>query len=145
VLQQIWPEKGTARDNAAAIENNQELEKLQLLIRLLPVQNDSQKALQAQAVSVIGEMMQSRWLMIEHTQNTLPVVFFIVVVFWLTILHVSFGVLAPGNGTVLAVLLLSSFSSAAALFLINEMNNPLDGVIQLSSAPMQKAVEHLGK
>jgi hypothetical protein len=145
VFRQVWPEQGAARDNAAAIENNQDLEKLQLLLRLLPVKNDSQKALQAQAIAITGEMMQSRWLMIEHTQNALPPVFFMVVVFWLTILHVSFGVLAPHNRTVLVVLLLSSLSIAAALFLINEMNNPLDGVIQLSSAPMQKVLDHLGK
>lgn len=63
----------------------------------------------------------------------------------LTFAFIFSGVLAPRNATVLVVLFLSSLSIAAALFLINEMNNPLDGVIQLSSPPMQKALAHLGK
>lgn len=141
----IWPAQGSALDNANAIENNQELEKLQVLIRLLPATTDTQRALQAQALSISTDMLQSRWLMIEQTQNSLPPVFFIVVVFWLTMLHISFGLMAPKNPTVLVVLFISSFSIASALFLINEMNNPLDGVIRLTPAPMQKALEHLGK
>jgi hypothetical protein len=145
IVQLLWPAQGSALDNASAIENNQELEKVQILIRLLPANTETQRALQAQALSISSDMMQSRWLMIEQTQNSLPPVFFMVVVFWLTMLHISFGLLAPKNPTVVVVLLISSFSIAAALFLINEMNNPLDGVIRLSSAPMHKALEHLGK
>jgi len=34
---------------------------------------------------------------------------------------------------------------AGAIFLILEMNRPLDGFIKVSSAPMHKALEYLGK
>jgi hypothetical protein len=34
---------------------------------------------------------------------------------------------------------------SAAIFLILEMNGPLDGFIKVSSAPMRKALELLGK
>jgi hypothetical protein len=36
-------------------------------------------------------------------------------------------------------------SVSGALFLILEMNSPLDGMIKISSAPLHKALEHLGK
>jgi hypothetical protein len=34
---------------------------------------------------------------------------------------------------------------AGAIFLILEMNCPLDGFIKVSSAPMREALEYLGK
>lgn len=145
VVELVWPTDGKAKENAATIEKSQDMEMLQVLIRLLPARNDQQRAVQTQALAISSEIMQSRWLMIEHTQNSLPTIFFMIVVFWLTILHVSFGLLAPHNVTVWIVLLLSSLSVSAALFLISELNNPLDGVIHIAKGPMEKVLEHLGK
>jgi hypothetical protein len=34
---------------------------------------------------------------------------------------------------------------AAAVFLILELNRPLDGIVKVSSAPMRNALEHLGR
>jgi hypothetical protein len=34
---------------------------------------------------------------------------------------------------------------SAAVFLILEMNRPLDGFIKVSSAPLLNALEHLGR
>ena len=145
LIELIWPTHGRPKDNVAAVENGQELEAMQVMIRLLPVTNERQKALQTQALGLCNDLMHSRWLMIEHTQNALPPVFFVVVIFWLTMLHVSFGLLSPPNLTVLVVLLVSSLSITAALFLINEMNNPMEGVLRVSQGPLQKVLEHLGK
>ena len=33
----------------------------------------------------------------------------------------------------------------SAIFIILEMNRPLEGMIKVSSAPMRKALEHLGQ
>ena len=58
---------------------------------------------------------------------------------------ISFGLFAPHNGTVLAVLLICALSISSAIFLVLEMNRPLDGFIKVSSAPLRKAVELIGK
>jgi hypothetical protein len=34
---------------------------------------------------------------------------------------------------------------SGAIFVILEMSHPLDGIIKVSSAPMRKALEHLGQ
>ena len=78
-------------------------------------------------------------------QNALPVPFLVMLLFWLTMLHMSFGLFAPRNATVLVVLLLCALSVSGAVFLILEMNHPLSGFIKVSSAPMLKALEHLGQ
>jgi hypothetical protein len=58
---------------------------------------------------------------------------------------ISFGLLAPRNGTVLAVLLICALSVSSAIFLVLEMDRPLDGFIKASNAPLRKAVELIGK
>jgi hypothetical protein len=46
---------------------------------------------------------------------------------------------------VITVLLISALSVSGAIFIILEMNHPLQGTIKVSSAPMRKALEHLGQ
>ena len=66
-----------------------------------------------------------------------------ILLFWLTILYVSFGLIAPRNGTVVTVLLIGALSLATAVSLTLEMSDPMAGFITVSSAPLQKALEHL--
>ena len=74
-----------------------------------------------------------------------PVPFLVVLLFWLTMLFLSFGLFAPRNATVIIVLLIGAMSVSGAIFIILEMNHPLRGMIKVSSAPMRKALEHLGQ
>jgi hypothetical protein len=60
-------------------------------------------------------------------------------------LFVSFGLFAPRNRTVLTVLLVCACSVSGAIFLVLELNRPLEGSIKPSSAPMLKALGHLGR
>jgi hypothetical protein len=46
---------------------------------------------------------------------------------------------------VLAVLLFCALSVSSAIFLVLEMNRPLDGVIKASNAPLRKALELIDK
>jgi len=40
---------------------------------------------------------------------------------------------------------IGALALATAVFLIMEMNGPMDGLIKVSSGPMRKALEHLGR
>ena len=71
--------------------------------------------------------------------------FLVVLLFWLAILFGSIGLLTPANKTVLAVLVVCAISVGGAVFLIEEMNRPLSGLVKVSSAPLIKAVELLGR
>jgi|MudIll2142460700_1097286.scaffolds.fasta_scaffold246203_2 FtsH-binding integral membrane protein len=68
-----------------------------------------------------------------------------VVVCWLVVLFLSFSLIAPPNATTAAALIVSAFSVAGAVFLILELDQPLGGLIRISSEPMANVVQHLGK
>jgi hypothetical protein len=136
------PKPAGAPGQASAQSANR-VEAVQGLLRVLTPQTDGQRQLLAQAQQVAGDMSQTRWLLMEEAQNELPVPLLVILVCWLTVLFISFGLFAPRNATVLSVLLVCACSMSAAVFLILEMNRPLEGIVKVSSAPLRNALEHL--
>ena len=143
-MHHIWPEEKTGQAHFDRVEKAKGMEGVQIRIRELAPRTDTQRLLQSQAVQISSDLAQMRWLIIEQRQKSLPTIFLVVLVFWLTMLFSSFGLFAPRNATVFVVLCISAVSVSGALFLILEMNSPLDGMIKVSSAPLLKALELLG-
>jgi hypothetical protein len=145
VIETLWPEEKIAGVGFAGFERSNKLETLQTQLRQLTPATDAQRQLLSQAQQISSDLVQSRWLVIEEAQSALPMPFLVVLLFWLTMLHISFGMFAARNLTVITVLLVSALSVSGAIFIILEMSHPLQGMIKVSSAPMRKALEHLGQ
>jgi hypothetical protein len=145
-IDRIWPEEKGKTGGLRAAESLDDAGKLfKTKLRELTPTNDFQKSRLVQAVQISDDVLQTRLLLTEGQQTNLPATFIVVLVFWLTGLFISFGLFAPPNGMVLAVLLICALSVSSAIFLILEMNRPLDGFIKASNAPLRKAVELIGK
>ena len=144
-IEDLWPEEKTGASGLAAFERTNGLEAVQMTLLKVTPTTDAQRQLFATAQQIISDLRQSRWLLIEQMQHVIPIPFLVVLLFWLTMLHISFGLLAPRNATVITVLLISALSVSGALFIILDMTHPLQGMIKVSSAPMRKALEHLGQ
>jgi hypothetical protein len=114
-------------------------------IQALAPQDDAQRALKAQASSLAIELGQLRWLMFEQRGSSVSTALLVIVVFWLTVIFVSFGIFAPPNATVTATLFVCALSVSCAIFLILEMDRPFDGMIRISSVPLRDALAHLGQ
>jgi Protein of unknown function (DUF4239) len=116
------------------------LEKIQ---QLAPV-NDLQRSFRDQAMQVMADAARTRALLLEQTGGSIPMPFLVVLIFWLVIIFVGFGLFAPANPTVMSVLLVCALSAAGAIFLIVELDRPLEGLIHISDAPLRNALEHIG-
>jgi Protein of unknown function (DUF4239) len=143
VLNQIWPQDSSrpAELDPTAAGAEVIIDKMQALAP----QNDAQRALKGQALSIIADLGQTRWLMFEQSGGSVSMALVVVVVFWLTILFVSFGLYAPPNTTVIAALFVCALSVSGALFLILELDHPFEGLIQIPSTPLRNALAHLGR
>lgn len=144
-IERIWPSKSAQRADLHTIENATSMEDFYDTLRKLTPQDDSQRYLHGQALQLAGEMMQTRWMLIEQSQNHLPTMLLGVLIAWLAILFLSFGLLTPQNTTAISSLVIGGVSIAVAIFLILELNRPLEGTIKVSSAPLQKALVLIGK
>ena len=110
---------------------------------LLP-KDDRQRSFQADALSILKEIRQTRWLMYEQQSGSISMPMLIVLVSWLTALFVSFGLYAPANGTVVVSLLVSALSVSAATLLILEMYSPHHVLTKISSVALRAALTQLG-
>jgi hypothetical protein len=144
-IQMLWPEESSRDLGATSFERAAAMEKVLKHIWELRPQTEVQRALQAQAQVLANEILQIRWVQIEQAEVSLPMPFLVILLFWLTLLYTSFGLLAPRNATVITIMLLGALALATALFLIVEMSHPMAGAIKVSSAPMRKALECLGQ
>ena len=110
---------------------------------LLP-KDDRQRSLKAEALSILREVLKTRWLMYEQRVTSISIPMLIILVLWLTVLFISFGLYAPTNGTVVASLLVSALSVSCAILLILELYTPYHGLIRISSATLRAALAQLG-
>jgi len=114
-------------------------------VQELTPQNDFQRLLQSQALQMGAELGRTRSLLLEQSGSSIPRPFLAMVVFWLSIIFTSFGLLSPRNMTVVATLFVCALSVSAAIFLILELDSPFSGLLQISDAPLRSAIAHIGQ
>lgn len=142
-VERFWPAEGA---KVIAIDPNASpVEALYDKVEALSPQNDGQRAMQSQALTLAGEIARTRLLLFENLGSSIPVPFLVVLVFWLCIIFASFGLFAPRNATVIAVLCVCALSVAGAIFLILELDRSFEGMLQVSGAPLRAALAQLGR
>jgi len=114
-------------------------------IQSLSPKTDAQRSIQSQALNIVMNLGQTRWLMFEQRTRSGSVPMLMVLIFWLTALFISFGLFSPLNATVVVTFLVSAISVSFAIFLILELYNPYVGVIRISDTALRTALEHLGQ
>jgi hypothetical protein len=114
-------------------------------IQDLPAKNDVQRALKAQALKTATDIGQTRWQMFSQKDGSIPTPFIVVLVFWLTLILACFSLLAPRNMASLVTLLICVLAVSSAVFMVMELDQPFQGLFQISSGPLQNALAQLGR
>lgn len=143
VLDQMWSEDRTSASASAPLAAGGEI--LYDKIQGLAPKNDAQRSLQGQALSIAMDIGKTRLLMYAQRTTSVSMPLLVVLVLWLTVIFISFGLFAPANGTAVSSLLVSALSVSGAILLILEMYSPYSGFIAISSAPLRAALAHLGQ
>jgi len=114
-------------------------------IHRLSPRDDMQRDLKAQALALTVELEELRTLLLFQAVPSISTPMLIAVTCWLVIIFVGFTLLAPPNGTTTTALIAAIASVAGAMFLILELDRPLEGFVRISSAPMLSVLSHLAK
>jgi hypothetical protein len=145
IIEIVWPNEKTGASALNAVESANGVELVQERLAELTPKSDVQRHVLAQAQQILTDISQTRWLLIEQEQSPLPFPLLLILVFWLTLLFVSFGLFAPSNITALAVLFLGACAVSASIFLVLELDRPLEGIIKVSDIPLRNALRHLNQ
>ncbi len=143
-IHQIWPDASSRNVDLNVISGGLGAEALQRKLLDLSPQNDAQRWLKSRALEISGDVAEARWLVAEQTGSSIQWPFLTILVFWLTIIFVSFGLFAPHHGTVITALFVCALSVAGAIYLIVQMDQPYSGFIKLSRAPLDAAFDQIG-
>ena len=142
-LDQIWHQEQQGHSQLVPTAAGGEM--LYDKIQALSPTSDTQSAVKAQAASMAIDLGKMRWLMFQQATTSVSLPLLVVLISWLTLVFISFGLFAPPNLTVIGVLFLCALSVSGAVFLILAMYTPFEGLMQISSAPVRSALAHLGQ
>jgi hypothetical protein len=142
----IWPEDSPLASGNPIIANDTAFpERIAHDIRTLAVTNDVQRALQARAVDLVEQILDTRWIVLTSTGTPVPTAFIVIMLFWLAVTFASFGLFAPRNRIVIAALFVSAMSVSCAILLVLELGSPFDGIVKVSGEPMRHALSLLNR
>src|SRR6266540_471447 len=112
-------------------------------LRQLEPNTPVQTAIKTRALVVSNDIEQSRLILLAQPPDTLSRPFITVLVLWLCFIFASFSMSSKANPTLVAVLLVCGFTAATAIYLILELGQPFDGLLQLSNTALSNALSPL--
>lgn len=113
-------------------------------LQSLTPKTETGKILQSRALQAAVSILQTRLLMSEQAEDSLPKPFLTMLIFWISALFLGFGLFTHWNGTVIGALLLGATSVSGAIFMILELSTPFRGIMQISDAPLRHALAQIG-
>lgn len=91
----------------------------------------------------VRQVEADRWSLVERSHSRLSPIFMSVLLFWLFIVFVIFGMVSPRNGLMILVIGLSAVLVSSSLYLILDLDTSLGGFITISSQPLRDALWHM--
>jgi hypothetical protein len=114
-------------------------------VRALSAHDSAQQKLLDDASMQFRRVVDARWKLIEEAHSSISQPFFKTLTFWLSVIFLSFGLIAPRNTLALVTITLGAVSIASAVYVIVDMDTPFSGPIVISSAPLREALQHLSR
>jgi hypothetical protein len=138
MIDRIWNERHNDKSEpfVATAEAQAFVDKIQ---ELKP-DNEPKRALQARILNAAADLGQARLSLFAQAHESIPMPFLAILIFWLTMIFASFGLFVRVNPIVIITFFVGTLSVAGAIFLILEMDQPLAGLLQISSEPLRHAL-----
>ncbi|MCW5734577.1 MAG: hypothetical protein KIS73_10645 [Enhydrobacter sp.] len=114
-------------------------------IQSLSPTTDAQRNIQGRIVQVGETLVQTRLLMFEQLGDEVSLPVLTVLVGWICMLFLGFGLFTRLHLTVAIAVISGAASVSGAIFLILELSEPFGGLLRLSDAPLQHVLTQLGR
>lgn len=143
LVERIWRENRSESAHKSTFEATKSGQDTASAILRLAPQNETQRVIKDRAIQIASDLAQTRFLLFEQSGDAIPLPFLIVLIFWLSIIFMSFGMFSRLNIVSGVALTVFAVSAAGALFLVLELSNPFAGMMQISSAALSGALAPL--
>jgi hypothetical protein len=120
-----------------------ELIRIQETLRGIKPQGDARALALNKALQIIDQLILMRWQLAAHSESKIPPLAVIILVAWCAIIAAGLNLFAPRDAMMRVVSAVNAFAIASAIFLALEMDQPFDGMIRVSDAPLRAASQVL--
>jgi hypothetical protein len=110
----------------------------------LSPKTELQSFTQKQALQFGVQLGELRALIIEQTGASTSWVFLAALIFWVSVLFLGFGLVAPFHATNITAISIGALSVSVAVFVILELGEPYKGFLQLSDLPLRNVLTQIG-
>ena len=142
-LDRIWREKAVGAAQNNAFTTSSVAEQIYDAIEALAPANDAQRLLKPRIEQAAGDIARARLLMFADVDTPIQRPFLLILVFWLTVIFISFSLFVEPGPVVLAAMLIFALSVASALFLVADLSRPFAGLMQISNEHLREALAPL--
>ena len=141
VLSENWPKERT--ENSKLSTKAGHIQEVYDQLRALAPKDEEHRMMQSEALNLLRNLAQLRWLIIAQTGATVLRPLLFVMIVWMTSIFFSWGLFSRANLMSVSTFFIAAVCVSAAIFLILELYTPFQGMLRLSSAPLRLAYDSL--
>jgi hypothetical protein len=141
----IWSPEGVRPENLNSTETRDSVKATVEQLQTLSPKTELQRSMQSRAIQESESIAQSRLLMFEELGGSISWPFLTVLVFWICVLFLGFGLFARFNATITVALFVGALSVAGAIFLILELSDPYRGLMRISDQPLRNVIAQIDR
>jgi hypothetical protein len=134
----IWQEDAAKQGTETVPRPHRE--SVGFLVRSLVPKDPAQASIQARAVQISTDLAETRLALYAQPGDSISNTFIIVLVVWLMVIFGVFSMNSPPNATLCVVMFVCILSASTAVYLILELAQPFDGLMQISNAGLRAAL-----
>lgn len=139
------PLRGPHHGQIESVQLGEMLTRIETALRRLNPPDPFHQGLAQASLITMGKVLDRRWSLIQSAQVGVSVPFLVVLLLWLAVVFVCFGLTAPRNALAHAILALGALVIASAVFLLLEMGQPFTGFVAVPSEPFRDALAHISQ
>jgi hypothetical protein len=109
-------------------------------VRQLVPASPQQASLQASGLAAGTDVEKIRLTLLAQPPDSISKPFVTVLVLWLCFIFATFSMSAKANTTLIVVLFVCAFSASSAIYLILELGQPFDGLMQIPNTGLRHAL-----
>ena len=143
--QRVWPADDSQPANLDPAVGRAQTDAFYAKLQNLTPKTAAQSRAQDTAWQLTASLVRMRLLMYEQLGGSVTWPLLAVLIFWVSVLFLGFGLFARSNVTVIVTTSVGAMSVAGAIFLILELNHPYSGFIRLSDAPIRAALNSMNR
>ena len=140
----IWS-PGNSQAGKPGADAERRVEAFYNALQDLAPKTDAQRSARNAALQLAVGTSRTRMLMVQQVGNQIAWPFLVVLVFWVAMLFLGFGLFARCNVTVTVALAIGALCVASGIFLMLELNQPYDGLLRISDAPIRAVIARMGQ